>query len=354
MDVQEQIAKLESLLGRIQKNAAKPRPAAAAAPTTTAASVVAPRPAPEELPPLSHSPPTARVDQGIVPMARPTPDTGIAAVQPEASAEVEELDMTDAEIVEIDGGGGPPPIEELDLQPVPADEPVPESAPRAAQALADEADLEPPVKTPPPESGRQIVAPPAPAVAFKEEEAEEADLTGGSDVDDLLQPDHSGGPISKAPPGMPTMEQLGETVELEGADGPGPALELQVAEAVDDEIAPDELEFAPPKKEFHGGYDHALAPPASAASDLERMREADPTSLPAPASLAEPGSPSLAGMPAVRAAIAPAPVAAPAPVEPTVVARPPVDAPHAAEVVVAKPVKLPSTFLEILDLSLGL
>jgi hypothetical protein len=306
--VQEQIAKLESLLDRIRRKTAEPRPAA-----------------------ISGAPETKRVEVAAAPspLAVPTPAAGTPAVRmaEPAPAELEELDMMDEEIVEIVAVAvtSPPThadATEMDLDAMGAsaiDEPVPESAPRAAQALADEADLEPPVKTPPPESGRQVVAPGAasPVVSYREE-PEEADLAGAGDVDALLEADLSGGPISKAPPGTPTMEQLGDTVELEGADAPAAEIELLVR-APKAAVPPDDLEVALPQ---HG------------------REEVSSSDARGPVSLAEP----MSAMPATELA----------PVRPLVVERPPVDTLHAAEIIAVRPVKMPETFLELLDASLRL
>ncbi len=256
--------------------------------------------------------------------------------EPPPPADVEELDMADAEIVELGGEASPGAVADADfeaeLREVP-EEPVPESAPRpAAQALA-EVDLEPPVKTPPPESGRQVVAAPHP-------EPKEAELPGTAGSD-LLEADLSGGPISKAPPGMPTVSQLGETVELEGADGSSAELELAPPAGEAEEAAePDALELTLPKKEFAGAYDAALAPPSHAQEDLERHRRAEHERA-GVASLVSPSSidVSAATVPAVR---------------PVVVERPATDVVHAAEMVVSRPPKLPETFVELLDASLSL
>jgi len=330
LNVQQQIAKLESLLGRIQRNAASGRPHAGA----TAAGE---SPALAEPSPPSALPLTARA-------AMPSPEPPVAepprSAVVTASVEVEEIDMMDAEIVELGAEASETGGEESDLE---ADfgglEPIPESAPRpAAQFDADELDLEPPVKTPPPESGRQFVTPaPGSSSAFA---GEEADL-GGADVDALLETDSSRGHISKAPPGGPSMEQLGETVELEGADAPDASLDLEpVTEDAIEEVPPDELELSLPKQGFRGAYDEHLSPPAEALADLDRHRreiavEAKPQVAPAPAS------------PAISARPEP-------PASPIVVERPASAATHVAEVVMAKPTSLPSTFLELLDVSLSL
>jgi len=186
-----------------------------------------------------------------------------------------------------------------------------------------------------------------------QEEAEEVDLGGGGDVDALLEADHSGGPISRAPPGRPTMEQLGDTVELEGADAPAAELELLMP-SPEHEAVPDELELSLPRQEFAGGYDSSLSPPSRAAADLERHRQDDVGTSAPPQSLAEPMA--MSAMPPTELAPVqpPPPAAPPVVVSPLVVERPQVSALHTAEVIVAKPVKLPETFLDLLDGSLRL
>ncbi len=297
--------------------------------------------------------------------------------------------MEDAEIVEL-GTDGAPAVAAMAAQPgrarlsneldEPGDEPAPESAPRpAAAALDGESDLEPPIKTPPPESGRQVVA--SAAVGITGEMALEA----GPDAGEALEADMTGGPISKAPAGMPTMEQLGDTVELEGADGPPARIELLSAPmSTAQDAALDDLELSLPKLGFTGGYDAALGPPSRAAADLERLRaellrKAEPPSE-APLSLSSLASDAASGLLssiASTAASATAPKAAPV-VPDTASAATPKAAPEppaepladASEPVViqrqtlgAMPVvvvraavapRIPETFLELLDASLEL
>jgi hypothetical protein len=420
VNVEKQIAKLESLLGRIKRNAEKGRPHAVAAPQPSVARAVM------EEPPHSALPPTARADvtaspvmpaavstppapvvarpaapvvaapEPVVAARTPAPVVAAPAAEPVGAAdaaasgtEFEEFDMMDAEIVELGGAAEEAPAQEiqeasLELEAsiteeeAPAEleadfgdaveESVPKSAPRpAVQAIAEaELDLEPPVKTPPPESGRQIVAPiQAPAVTYQDD-GEEADLTGAADVDSLLEPDLSGGPISKAPPGMPTMEQLGDTVELEGADAPAARLELAVQPLpVIAEPELDDMELELPKQEFSGAYDAKLAAPATATADLERHQRVQDAAAaaraPVPEQISSPAASLHAAPPApVMAMPAPAmtppagPTAPAAPAAPVVVERPPLDVMHAAEVVPAAPAKTPETFLELLDQSLSL
>ncbi|HEX7671246.1 MAG TPA: hypothetical protein VF395_16745 [Polyangiaceae bacterium] len=368
MSVEDQITKLESLLDRIKRRAAEPRPAAAALTVASHAPMAAPAAVPmAERAPMSAAPVTAQAEPRaahvapppppvLAPVARATPPAGTPSVrvQEAAPAELEELDMMDAEIVEIEAVAPRGQATAIDLDGM-EDEPVPESAPRAAQALADEADLEPPVKTPPPESGRQVMGPAgaAPSVTYQEE-PEEVDLSGGGDIAALLEADHSGGPISRAPPGRPTMEQLGDTVELEGADAPAAELELLMP-TPEHEAVPDELEQSLPRQEFAGGYDSSLPPPSRTAADLERHGDParDIGATAGPQSLAEPSSMAMSAMPPTELApVQPPP--APAVAAPLVVERPPVSALHAAEVIVAEPAKLPETFLDLLDGSLRL
>jgi hypothetical protein len=343
---QEQIAKLESLLDRIRRNASKLRGSAASVPRAEPAPEPEARPLPQMAKPAPVvSPPVAVAPIAAAPIAA-APVAAASAPQLEAmdeapvlevseaapSADIEDLDMMDVEIVEI--AVDSPALEEpsygeerapmatlADEPPDTVDEPIPESAPRPAAALGAAREHEVPLKTPPPESGRQAVAGPS-----YDEPAREADLAGGTDVDSLLEADLSGSPISRAPSaGGPTMEQLGETVELEGADAPAANLELDsvapAAPSLGGETAADELELELPKQTFSGGYEPPVAAPPAAAP------EARPR--------------------------APVAAAAPAPAGPTIVERPHVDA-LAAEVIAAPAPRLPETFIDLLDASLAL
>jgi hypothetical protein len=157
------------------------------------------------------------------------------------------------------------------------------------------------------------------------------------------------------------MEQLGETLELEGADGP--AAQLELSEPVGTGSAStadgsDDLELALPGKEFHGGYDSSLSPPETARADLERIRleheRVAAAAAPPPAvTFSAPPSGPLSGPPSV-------PVSGPAETRataagPVVIGRPvPPSAVHVAEMVAGKPGRTPATFLELLDQSLSL
>jgi hypothetical protein len=357
VNVQQHIARLESLLARIQRNVGRPR----VSPPTAKARAA------EEASPES-GPPTDRAEDFEAPSLPPP-----APVEAQGAIEVEELEMGDDEIVEIAVGA---PIEEADLASIESplagavevtiaeerraplaneleEEPAPESAPRPAAQAAEEADLEPPIKTPPPESGRQVVA--SSVGIAGETELQEPSIVAS------LEPDLSGGAISQSPAGAPSLAQLGETVELEGADGPPARIELLSAPMnipVDEEIAPDDLELALPQQQYKGGgYDADLAPPSRAPEDLARHREqaeraAHPPTEP-PVSLAAPASAASAGQRAAPPIIVVSP-AEHAAASPVVVDRPALGDVQVTEMRRSAPAALPETFLALLDSSLAL
>jgi hypothetical protein len=362
-DVQQQIARLESLLSRIRVNAAKAR---VAAPVAVA---VAPE-RDDELDDYASAPdsgpPTDRADMAED-QASASPTLPPAPIEElSIPVEVEELDMADAEMVEL-SVEAPVAVETAEAEsseemPAPfanelVEEPAPESAPRpAAQAQAgEEADLEPPVKTPPPESGRQVVA--SPVGISGEMELEEAEAAS-------LEPDLSGAAISQAPSNEPSVAQLGETVELEGADGPPARIELLSAPMsmpADEPVPVDDLELALPQRQFGGGYQVDLAPPSRAAADLARHREQaevaqNPPTEP-PTSLASDASPrheEAAVLAAPVAVIAMDAVIAPQELatSPLIVERPSLGSVPVAEMRRSAPATLPDTFVELLDASL--
>jgi hypothetical protein len=245
MSIDEQIGKLEALLNRVKRNASQPRPVAAQPVIEPAALALSPSP-PAHPAPVASAPPMVEVE----------------ALGDDELEELEELD----DIVEIQSDSPPAPVQtatevELDFE---EEEEAPQSAPRPAaslgEALGEAAQTgyagEPPAKTPPPESGRQEVV--------AQVESLEGEISGADAVDDLLEADLSGGPLSApARPGAPTMEQLGETVELEGADAPDARLELDepVSPAAAGPATPsqdDLLEASLPGPSFQGAYDESL------------------------------------------------------------------------------------------------
>jgi hypothetical protein len=354
-DVQQQIARLESLLSRIRTNAAKAR--VASAPAAAAPSELDDYAAAPDSGPATDRSDAAEEQASAWPTVPPAP---IA----EIPVEVEELDMADAEMVEL-SVEAPDAVEasaaeSSEEMPAPlanelVEEPAPESAPRPAAQAAEEADLEPPVKTPPPESGRQIVASPVGITGEMELDGSDA---GG------LEPDLSGAAISQAPSGEPSVSQLGETVELDGADGPRAKLELLSApmsmQAEEEQAPADDLELALPQRQFGGGYQADLAPPSRAAEDLARHREQsevtrNPPTRP-PTSLASPAEAEPAVLAAPVAAIAMNKVVAPQEpaASPLIVERPSLGSMPVAEMRRSAPATLPDTFVELLDASLSI
>ena len=291
MSNQDQIERLQGLLDRVQKNAARPRVAAAVA----AAPVAEPAPEPaeeEELVAMDEAeviPPEPVVAEAEVleetSMVRAIAESDVSVEMGEAS--IEDLDLLEDEIVDITEAAPEPAGTEAEEEP-------PASSRRAiagsmGEALAEAVDSvgmdegrEIPLKTPPPESGPQAAPPPqglaAPPVPDLRE-LREADIVSGT---------------------QPTAAQLGATVELEPA-------------------AEGELELGEPVAE---------APP------VHLVREEAPV--------------------AVAAVAAVEPIQPAASVEPEVVRRPAAaTAPAGAFVSAAKGFH-PQSFLEVLDASLGL
>lgn len=291
MSNQDQIERLQGLLDRVQKNAARPRVAAAVA----AAPLPEPAPEPteeEELVAMDEAeviPPEPVLAEAEVleetSMVRAIAESEVSVEMGEAS--IEDLDLLEDEIVDITEAAPEPAASEAEEEP-------PASSRRAiagsmGEALAEAVDTagmdegrEIPLKTPPPESGPQAAPPPqglaAPPVPDLRE-LHEVDIVSGT---------------------QPTAAQLGATVELEPA-------------------AEGELELGEPVAE---------APP------VYLVREEAPVALAAVAAV-EPVQPA-------------------ASVEPEVVRRPAAaTAPAGAFVSAAKGFH-PQSFLELLDASLAL
>ncbi len=260
--------------------------------------------------------------------------------------DIEELDMEEADVVEITDdeaqqgaqATSAPLDVDIDFDDEPADESFededepPASSRRAKaeldivggsmdEALASAAELderEPPLKTPPPESGRQVAAPAIPP------------QPGAPDI-------HEFDLVAARPrPPMPTMEQLGSTVDLAGADAPDAELELAV---VPDLPVPeqDELEAPIPSGPPAATYDDSLVPPPEARDELDARRAAElERSAPPPAVAIS------APLPRVAEALTP-----------DVTPRPPIVGQPADFVVSPRP-DTATTFLQILDASLAL
>ena len=424
MSAQEQISKLQSLLQRIQTNAARPRgsspvtasPVALAAPMASApqpapfsppapfsAPTAAPSsfdqsvddllsasPDPSPLPvdvdvPLDTIPPVADVSHSQPPESEPIPlvsaptghalpppiddafglglDSEVSEVRvataprepaPEVTvaaiaAEAEPIgteELSEDDLVEVTEGTPAPADVDIDfddeVEQPPASSQRSKIASSMDEALAaaaeHEAEREAPLQTPPPESGPQeapglmgMAAPAAPDV--------DALLGGELDI-----PTRADAGIASGP----TPEQLGQTIDLEEARGPL----LELAEQTGHEPAPaaiEELEVALPGPTLVGGYDERLQPPPEARDELEaHRRRLEEDIAPPPESLAQ--------YPSVQpAAYAPeiVPILEAAPAGPEVIARPiPMGSPESFGSV--RDAFRPSSFLDLLDASLGL
>lgn len=321
MNVEQQVEKLQGLLERVQQNAARPRPPMA---------VAAP-------PPAAATPPPAVVAPAVV--APPVEE-------PAVEEAVEDIDLLDEDIIdltaeevgaeEVEAAAVVPTGPELEediffedeeeIEP-PASSRRPKVAASMDEALAGAAELEMdqgrevPLKTPPPESGRQVATPPSQGL---QQPAPPADL--GAEVDELLEADISSG-TQHARPAGPTPEQLGQTIDLEEAGGE--PLELEAPAAPTPAPArSEELEAPLPPREAFGSYTDGLVPPPEAHAELEarRRRDAEP--------VAEPSA---------------------ADVKPDVVKRPAITASGpAAEFVAAARDFKPESFQQLLDASLSL
>jgi hypothetical protein len=365
--VRERVARLEGLLERITRNAARPRPARAAAAPAAAASAPAKPSAPDSAPvvvgvpavqpaaigrasdvPPPSSVPSAPPDAPTVPPlgAAPAPAAAPAFVEPASPAPVASLpveapaagvssvppwkpepsstvqarpstlppeELSDDDLVEVTtlppapAAAAPSSAPADDIEEPPASSSrskVSESLDQAiASAAAHSDEIEVPIHTPPPESGPQEAV--LPAGIESPRAPEFADMDG-----DVVRPASLG----------PTPEQLGETIELEGSDGP--EIEIEVAGEAppvrEPERPVEELEVALPRAEMPSGtYDVAPSPPAEA-----------PT-----IAAAAPSLPAEAG--------------------PEVTLRPPTPDADVARVIRASE-KAPETFRELLEATLGL
>jgi hypothetical protein len=283
---------------------------------------------------------------------------------PEALGEEDLLEISSDMLESIPPSGGVQ-VQEREEEP-----PASSQRPRAAHSLEDElaADMtgddgrEVPFKTPPPESGPQAAPPPmasanVPDMHLLEDELmQPAQAAPMSSFDSLEQP--FGPPSRPAPPASgPTLEQLGQTIDLEEAAGP--ALELdRTAPPVSSPPPPDELEVPLPARESAGKYDESLVPPPEAREELgahqQRFGEAVIEAPLAAQIVSVPAAPPLATMPAAREGAGFADVSESAPLLRELVARPAVSADVLAPSVGLAASARPSTFLELLDSSIAL
>lgn len=318
MNASEQIAKLESLLARIQRNAAKPRVAAQPAVTAQPAVVAAPEPAPAAMPapqppsddavpiPLVAVAPASRAPEEVaaVPVATEAPAVEVQTTSDYPIAE----ELTEDDLVEINSQPPPaalatPEPEPLAAAPVSLEEPsVPEpstvaeppTVPRdeldfeeedetAARAEPEAEPEQPPASSKRPKvptSMDEALAAAAAQLGTEEHEVpiktpppesgpqEAVPLPAGlspaplPDVDDMLEAEV---PAARGP----TPEQLGETIELDETRGPDLELDLAPQPTPPPVSETSELEAPLPQREAHGSYDAELRPPPEARQELE-------------------------------------------------------------------------------------
>lgn len=380
MTPRERIARLEGLLDRVARNAARPRtrrvavtptpvaavpaPAPIAVPSPSAPKPSAPDSAPvvvavpavepaaigrasdvpppssvptappaapaamasplDSTPPFESVPPVAAAPPVAAPPVTSPSISSVPAWKPEPGSQVQARpssmppeELSDDDLVEVTTV--PPPLVpepvapassevEVEIEEPPASSSRSKVAGTLDQAIASaaaEPEPEVPIHTPPPESGPQEAVLPAGIEAPRAPEFAE------------LATEH----VRPASIG-PTTEQLGETIELEGADGPEIEIEVGGAPLPEPRVERpvEELEVTLPRAEMPSGtYDLSVSTPA----ETPIVHSATPAS-PAPQNI----TPDITARPAVAEAD---------------VMR-----------VVRVPDKAPETFAELLDASLGL
>lgn len=367
------LQRLEALLARVRRRAAEARGAIGGG--VDAAAAAAPQEEPVTIPP-----PVARQAPAVA--ARSLPVQAPESGWPDAPEHVADVmvarRVSDIAELEVVDNGPEEALDEDDLleissdmlesiPPAPVGEVEEEEPPASSQrpkashlddleSARDEA-REVPIKTPPPESGPQasppvsLGAPPAPDVErLLEQDVGPAPAAGGdftAPFDSLEQPFGTRPP---PPASGPTVEQLGQTIELEESAGVELELDRPLTAASSAAEHPDELEAALPKPESAGAYHEALMPPPQAERDLEAHRERHGDAAPvaeAPSVAVREATP-LATMPAAST------TASPSGDLTELIQRPPIGGADVMSVsgVVAKPE--PRTFLQLLDASISL
>lgn len=389
---EHRLQRLEALLDRVRRRATEARRPITrlldAALTRSEPPAAEPVPPPVLVePPREPEPPRAAepnlVPFTVVPASLELVDTP----PPEALGEEDFLDEIPSDMLEsVPPSGGVIDIsrqraaldddDDDDLEP-----PASSQRPRASALLADsllDAAPEPfldegrevPLKTPPPESGPQEAPMPSGFGAHPIPEDVEgmleaelpplAALNDGAGFDSLEAPFAVSMPSPAAAPALgPTVEQLGQTIDLDEAAGPALELDAPPTSAPPPPIKSEELEAPLPARESAGRYDEELMPPPEAREELEahRDRVGESTAIAAPPILEgltppsafEPEMTTLSGVAESGSAEVSAPVG------PEVIGRPPLE----SGVVFAvrpsdQPVPRPSTFLELLDGSITL
>jgi hypothetical protein len=384
MNTEDRLQRLEALLDRVRRRATEARLPLSRLFDASREKARAQEPAPPPVREVSPAPVAAAPIPPPAPAANYVPYTVVPATlelvdtpPPEALGEEDVLDEIPSDMLEsIPPSGGVAAREAFDTER--EDEPPASSQRPRAAAMLDDALLdaapeplldegrEVPLKTPPPESGPQEApiptgfgAPHLPDVDRLEADLSPGTATGAARFDSLEPPF---GAVSMPTPAAagPTVEQLGQTIDLEEG-GAGPSLELDAPATPPPPPPPqpEELEASLPSLEAAGRYDDELMPPPEARKELDAHREKTGESL-APAAQA-PGAELVPAVPAAPAvttlpAIAELPIAEfSPPAEPELVGRPPLES---GVVFTVKPndqpQPRPSTFLELLDSSISL
>jgi len=273
--VSQRIPRLEALLARVQANAAQPRvsavvvsPAAVSAAAVAAASapVLDDLDAPGDGLPASAGAPlleldapddlavSAQQDSLLAPLSSSMRgDLGVESAPPSA---VEEVMAEAAEEVDLDS------MEEVDL----------------VEEFAGDPSLEPVEDEEPPPESRSGPSRSAPNLADAISDVEEeAPLTPPPQSGEGLAivPSHAPSP-APAPSAGPTMEQLGETIALE--EGPPQEFDLGEPEAPTfDEPVTSAYEAEIPA--HPSAYDDQLSVPENARAELERVRLGERTDV---------------------------------------------------------------------------
>ncbi|MFZ5890896.1 MAG: hypothetical protein ACOY0T_07590 [Myxococcota bacterium] len=369
------LQRLEALLARVRRRSgeARARTGSVEAQPAVSAPVSAPVTAPREAPPreappreaiATAPPPPASLRAAPAPSAPRSlpvqaPESGWPEAPPPEEITAVGARVSETSVLEVVDN---PPLETLgedDLLEIPSDmlESVPPSGgveareeeppassqrPKAAHlddlesataALTSEDGREVPIKTPPPESGPQAAPPPSLGVPppVDMDQLLEADLMPppvaasagplATPFDSLEQPFGSRPP---PPASGPTVEQLGQTIDLEEA--PGPELELDRPLAPPTPPPPDELEASLSAPQSGGPY--------------------------AEVSLA--AAPALHTMPAAREGLVTGDVAPSAPTLAELVQRPPLSSSGVMSISGSAVKAEPRTFLQLLDASIAL
>lgn len=371
MTTQERVQRLEALLDRIRNrvsNRAGTTPAVAApafvAPPPIVAAqpaFVAPAPAPPP-PAPPPEPPPARAQEAVFTVSPVLPSPLEFVDQPplEMLGEEDVIDEISSDMLEsVPPSGGVVPMEE-EQPPASSQRPRALTLDEPSEPLLEDGH-EVPLKTPPPESGPQAAPLPAGLAApFAPDDLLTSDLMPpGAETAEL------DAPFELPPPPAsvgPTVEQLGQTIELEEPEGP--ALELAAAAptpAPPAHPATEDLEMPLPSREASGRYDAELELPPEARDELEAHRERSEQARreaevsPEPA-LAESGQlpiPELFPSP-VAEEITATVFVTPQDQGPEIFGRPPLESGTVFKIEPAGVAPRPSTFLELLDGSIAL